>query len=248
MLNDYFLEDSTTKKTEAQAFSGNRCGHDPKNPRFFSEPSHHKNKPWLIKKLITRLIACFFNPNEWLVNLLVLNETFKKKRTERLEAICCVAQVLIYFTDFSSFCVGVPQKRGGQLSSLSLEVIAKHANISLKRVKRAMRDLIDAGYVESTRQIKRHAEGVYESFPSIKKLTREFFYHMGIKEKELKKMEAYKKQLMQNAMSLYNSTCEKVQNLRKKIYSQKQSVKRDTEKIPQSILSIYYKKVAFLFR
>jgi hypothetical protein len=232
--------DNIVQTLDLQANCGNRCGFDRNNLKFFNPPEEHKTKSWLIRKTMRRLERLVFNPYGTLVHLLLLNPSYRKKRLERLEAICCVAQVLVYYTDFRTMQVAVPQKgRADDLHAISAEKIVEVTGLRLRRVKRALGDLIKAKYLDVKRRCKEKG-GKYTSIPSLKSLNKKFWYHLGIKEKALKAIKEYKDKIFNHSQSqqiLEVSTLvtNEVSNIRKHI-------KQDTEKIPRKLVTFLTKK------
>jgi hypothetical protein len=158
-----------------------------------------------VQKLLNRIKKIYKNPDEWLPHLRLTTPKCRKKRTERVEAVCRVLGAGVYLTDLGSLQVGVADGQG-RVKSLTVKTIAKYAKLSYSRTKRAIKDLIKAKYFESDKVVKRHAPNVFESFPSIKKLTRKLFYHLKITENDLRKNQAFKRNKHRETLAVIRST------------------------------------------
>lgn len=87
---------------------GNRCGHDPRNPRL--EPAHPIRKgkgglPRILSLAAERTKAWHDHPQKCPFLLIQGN---RKTRSERREACLVVLETLLSYLDLVSLCLGVP--------------------------------------------------------------------------------------------------------------------------------------------
>lgn len=155
--------ENNTTLTDEIKLSGNRCGHNRNAFRQYNPSKKHKKRPCFIQKTLR------------LLDKLPLNQ-----RSERREAILLVMQCIITWTDLITlnFCNGK--------SLLSLEFIAKETGIGLRRVKRAIKDLVSADYLTISERFKKLADGSHCGLIAIKRLTAKFFAAVGIEKKTLR--------------------------------------------------------------
>jgi hypothetical protein len=60
--------------------TGNRCGHDPARPRWFTPPQTHKPRPGILRKLIDKARAYYTDPVGTLPSLNLANRFKRSKR------------------------------------------------------------------------------------------------------------------------------------------------------------------------
>ncbi len=156
---------------------GNRCGHDPKAPRFYATPIHHKLRPTLLESIKKSLKTVYNSPKQFVNKLVTFHKNNRQVRSERREAVTAVAQVIAEHVDLGSLKVGIPHKSGFQ--SLSLEYFAKQTGFTFLRIQRAIKELEEGGYLDVSRQFKKNADGTFSSSPSVRKVTTKFFIDAG---------------------------------------------------------------------
>lgn len=218
-----------------------KCEHNPLNPRFFEHPGRHKQKSIFFNRALFRLKRSYWEPYEFLVHLLLLNPTYRKKNSQRREAITLVLMLLVYYTDIDSMEIKIPQKGRAGWIGLSMEKIAKMSGLTIGRVKNAFTDLKQAGYLVVGKRInisKLKEEGKFRSVNSYKKLTDLFWSHLGIRKEEIKKERDYKKaKLRRVPIEQIHMHIKAIQSKAKKVVKQvKTSMQKFTEKIPRHIL------------
>jgi|GEM_PF-1239078 hypothetical protein len=158
--------------------SGNRCGHDPKSPRCAIFPERHKKRPDILEQAKARLHERYFKPDTFFKDL--KNPSCRQKRSERREAIMSVSEVLVQHCDLETLRVGwYAGKLLNKFNPLSLIKIAKLAGMQVWRAKRAMRDMVKAGYLFLKRRFKKTEQGDYYGEFSIRTLSIKFFKHLG---------------------------------------------------------------------
>jgi len=220
--------------------------HETKVYRFFQPPKGDNLRPYHIRNAIKKLDKSADKPETGLVHLLLKNPSGRVIDQSRLEACITVAQTLVYFTDFETGYVGKFCKKTGEFKHMSIGSIAYYAGIGLRRTKRALEDLTITFYFESKKRVRRLSEMMFKSYTSIKKLTAKFFYHLGIKEKTLKKIKRFKEQQRAEIQSKQSFHVQDAQFVQRNVFDHKgHHVKNYTEKIPRSIMQIILKRFAF---
>jgi len=157
---------------------GNRCGHVPHEPRFYLRPEDNKARPSVLENAIERLQDVYRRPKKFFRKLATFHPSDRQKRSERREAIASVSQVLLHYLELSTLRVGF--YAGTKFIQLDLEYIAKKAGLNFIRAKRAMADLVKAGYIKTSRQFDKKEDGTFQGKPSIREISVQFFIDLGI--------------------------------------------------------------------
>lgn len=199
-----------------------------------------KSKPYHIQNFFNSLDSCLYNPKNRLIHLILKNPSLRKIHPERMKAIITVAKVLIFFTDFRTGNIGELNTKTGEFVHKSVKSIAYYAELDLRRVKRALRDLSITFYYESKKRVTKLSKFIYKSFNSVKKLTDKFFYHLGMKPKTLKKIRAFKEHEHKLKISKKNFYVDEAKFIRNNVFNNcsKNEQKSFTEKIPRNLLNI----------
>ena len=161
----------------------NKCQHDKKKPMFFERGA--KNTYDVIHTCIANLQAYYFNQHDYLYNLRTAND--KAMRTERREAVAIVAQILVnhmQLTDLQAI-----KWNCGKPTSISVNQIVALARLSKRRVEYALTDLRKANYLLLRKKGRKCSE---------KRLTKLFFKHLHIDDKQLLHCQQVAKQAQQN--------------------------------------------------
>jgi uncharacterized protein YxeA len=159
--------------------SGNRCGHVPDAPRFFIPPDHHKRRPTVLDRAIDTWEVVYRKAKKFFKKLATSHDNGRQVRSERREAIAAVSQVLLHYLELSTLRVGFYIGLN-KFIHLDIEYIAKKANLSFSRAKRAITALADAGYIKITRQYKKKEDGTFDGEPSIREISVQFFIDLGM--------------------------------------------------------------------
>jgi hypothetical protein len=165
--------------TLLQALFGNGCGHHPKQLREYNRPLHHKPRPSILEQAIKNAAQYYHAPKKFLKNLNTLHPQNRRKRSERREAITSVLQVLLHYIELMSLKVGI-NTPASEVICFDIHFIADKAGIEPIRARRAMKDLVKAGYLKISRQWTRKDDGDYIGLPSLREFTLEFFHDLGI--------------------------------------------------------------------
>lgn len=171
--------------------SGNRCGHAPRDPRFYLRPEPHKPRPSVLEQAIDRLKDVYRRPKKFFKKLATFHLHDRQKRSERREAIASVSQVLLHYLELSTLRVGFFTEAG--FVHLDLNYIAAKAGLSFIRAKRAIADLVRAGYIKVSRQFGKKDDGTFDGKPSIREISIQFFIDLGVDMQKLSSIRAWKR-------------------------------------------------------
>ena len=158
--------------------SGNRCGHIPTAPRFFSPPETHAPHPRILVRLQEAIETYFQNPT-CLPTLNTANGSLRTQRSERRESCMSFLGTLIHYLDLASLRIGLPKEDGGFLG-LSMEFLAERAGLGLRRAERACHDLVNAGILTISPRVEATAEGGYRGLPAVRKISTALFKIFGL--------------------------------------------------------------------
>jgi hypothetical protein len=111
-----------------QAKSGNRCGHVPGRPRYYLRPKNHKPRLYILEEMLSKLKKSHSWLKKFLKRLRSLNAKNRGKRSERVEAIVSVSQVLVHYLEVVTLKVGF-MTASGELVSLDINYIAGKAGV-----------------------------------------------------------------------------------------------------------------------
>jgi len=169
--------------------SGNRCGHDPSAPRFFTPPAHHADRPAILRK-ITSAVRNYFNNPRTLSGLNAANASDRQQRSERREACCAILGAILHYTDLVTLRVGIPQPNGSMagipMESKNIEGggrvvgLAELAGLCVRRAERAVHDLKTAGIITVHPVCEKIDELTYKGYAAIRTVSRNLFEAMGL--------------------------------------------------------------------
>lgn len=168
--------------------TGNRCNHDPKNPRLELDyiPNRRGSLPAAIKKCLDNLQAYYYD-RSILKPLAELDVSEKRvtagkrsNRSEAREAEVLIISAILHSMDLTSLLVGVPNEKYGFIHKSTYE-IAKMAGLldpdtdePHGRFKRTMSRIRRSGMMETTRTTFKSASGEVRAGVGIKKVSEEF--------------------------------------------------------------------------
>nr|VFJ89538.1 MAG: hypothetical protein BECKLFY1418B_GA0070995_10166 [Candidatus Kentron sp. LFY] len=158
--------------------TGNRCGHNPADPRVFAPPVGHKSRPPLLTRITERLFGYFQRP-ESIPSLNTANGSTRQQRSERREACILVMDALFHYLDLVKLIVGIPLEDGG-VRGIPMEKIAEMTGMGLRRVERAMHDLVAAGMVSVHRFCNQVEPDKYIGYPAIRVIPTTVFSLFGL--------------------------------------------------------------------
>ncbi len=157
--------------------SGNRCGHDPKNPRLKLPDSNIEDRLPLLLTLVTQRLRDYFNFPGLLPALNFSNGSTSQQRSERRESCILILSAMLTRMDLTSLRVGYPSIDG--FSNFTAEYLSKQAGLSNSQTKGALRDLKAAGILTITRRSEKQEDGSYKGLAAVKCISRHFFTALG---------------------------------------------------------------------
>lgn len=158
---------------------GNNCGHIPENPRWFSPPEKHK-RPKILTEIQQRIRQYYQKPAQLLPLLCYIygNKSKKSKkrqqRSERREACINVLACLLHYMDLTTLRVGIPQT-DGSFKGIDMRFIAERCGLNLRRVERAMNDLVKSGLVTVHPLCEKISEIAYKGYAAIRTISKQLF-------------------------------------------------------------------------
>lgn len=153
---------------------GNRCGHDKLNPLPFERNKSHAERPKFLECCISKAKLFYSHPDKYLKRLnFICKIKSRQQRSERREAISLVLQSIFYYLDLKTFQICINTKH------LSIVDIAKRAKISFSRTKRAIADLIKAGYIRTQHRRSKRTNGDFIAYAAIRIINIRLFTDLG---------------------------------------------------------------------
>ena len=158
--------------------SGNRCGHDPRNPRLTAAVSIPKGKggfPRILSLAAERAKAWYFHP----AKCPALHGTGRQLRSERREACHVVLDVIFRHLDLASMCLGTPTPASGFID-IDMKTIVRDSGIGQRRCERAIMLLKEAGFMRVKQPRRQNEEGAYFGCRAIRIVTEALFEALGL--------------------------------------------------------------------
>jgi len=194
---------------------GNKCGHEPKVPRYYDIPKEHKLRPSVIQLAINNIKNFYETPRRWLESLRINRESSRQQRSEAREANSGVLQTMLHYLELATMRVGF-YKPNGEFWTPSMAWIAKQLGWrtkadeeedrelikkkkkpkrrGIKRVWRALKRLKEAGYIEvypRFEEIEFEGEKQYKGLPAVRRILPKLFKELKI---SLVKLEAKRRE------------------------------------------------------
>jgi len=226
---DIALTTSTNLTLNDQAIvylSGNRCGHDPLNPRWYAPPAAHGRRPDVLYNASQKTALFYRYPKQHLLSLRLTRQSSRQERSEAREMDAGVLQVSLHYLDLASLRVGVPGK-GTQFKSLGYREMAEHLGYrdkndptdkGIKRVSRAMARFVRAGYITVYQRVEKDADGEYRGLNAVKRIHPMLLYELGVSRLKLDKARKYaRKRLNQQATLVQTQQRSSLQHLVKQM-------------------------------
>jgi hypothetical protein len=157
---------------------GNKCGHVPEKPRWFSPPPKH-TRPKIITKAIEKIQQYYFEPSASIPSLNLANDSDRQQRSERREACIDVLGCLLHYLDLATMRVGIPQNND-TFKGISMPFIAEKTGLTLKRAERAMHDLVKSGLVTVYPLCEKISDTVYKGYAAIRTISKKLFTLFGM--------------------------------------------------------------------
>ena len=153
---------------------GNGCGHNPQHFRRFRPPSHHH--PAILEDARARIGDCL--GDFWGA----LFGGHRQKRSERREACGILLSCMIHRIDLVTLRVGIPDN-DQHMQGYSAKVLSRMTGLGLRRVERAMRDLVAMGLVTVYARNQKQDDGTYKGIAAIRAISILFFDLIGLGKK-----------------------------------------------------------------
>jgi hypothetical protein len=125
----------------------NKCSHDPKRPKLVLVNGPHAGMPNTIRELCAIGRDYFDKPHTFPALKNRLKKVGRLRRSERREAICLMLQELGMHTDLQSWQIGTVDGSGHVTSGRAIAQYMKNTGLKRRRVTRAIKDLVEAGYL-----------------------------------------------------------------------------------------------------
>ncbi|MDY0275493.1 MAG: hypothetical protein RBR42_08670 [Desulfomicrobium sp.] len=159
--------------------NGNRCGHDPRNPKLTPVNPIRKGKgglPRILSLAAERAKVWYFHPKKC---KLLQTHPHRQTRSERREACQIVIETILSHLDLVSLCLGTPTMENGFID-IDMKSIVRDAGISQRRCERAIALLKKAGFlkVKQSRTINDH--GDYIGLRAIRVIPSLFFDFLNL--------------------------------------------------------------------
>jgi hypothetical protein len=175
-------------QTAKGSATGNRCGHQPTQPRWFRPPDWHEPHPKILQKIIRSIRDYYERPAEVLPSLNAANRSKRRQKSERREACVALLAAVLHYTDLPTLRVGRPQPDGtfagltmAELAELAgLATLRRDGTVCLRRAERAMADLKAAGILTVKRQYEQPEKGVYKGLAAIRTVSKHLFTALGL--------------------------------------------------------------------
>lgn len=155
------------------ADTGNRCGHDPKQPRLTPARPIRKGKgglPRILSLAAERAKKCYSHPKK----CPLLSHPNRQTRSERREACQIVQETILSHLKPCFHMPGHPAPASGFIDS-DMRTILRHRGIGQRRCERAIALFKEAGFMKVTQPRTRDEEGDYFGCRTIRVVTETLF-------------------------------------------------------------------------
>jgi hypothetical protein len=166
-------------QAESSWASGNRCGHDPKNPILSPLNPNRKGEGDLLRILslaAERANEWFWNPNQCPEPQ---SNPDRQTRSERREAVQVVLEHLLSRLDLSALCVGVPSP-GRSFIDVEMKSIVVGTGLGKRRCERAIAQLKTADFMTVDQPRHRNEDGKYTGLRAVRVITRKLFEWLNL--------------------------------------------------------------------
>lgn len=159
--------------------SGNNCGHIPEQPRWFTPPEKHANRPGILRRIIQSIRDYYAKPSDILPGLNSANESERQQRSERREACVAILGCILHYTDLVTLRVGIPQP-DGSMAGLTMPFLAEKSGLGERRAERAIHDLKAAGIITVHPICQQLEDATYKGFAAIRTVCKYLFAALGL--------------------------------------------------------------------
>ena len=159
--------------------TGNRCGHDPKNPRLSPAKPIRKGKgglPRILSLAAERAKAWYFHPKKCPP---LQAQPNRRTRSERREACQIVLETILSYLDLASMCLGTPTLSSGFID-IDMRTIVRETGMGQRRCERAIAVFKEAGFMKVTQPRTQNEEGQYFGCRAIRVVTEALFDWLGL--------------------------------------------------------------------
>ncbi len=159
--------------------SGNRVGHNPRQPRLTPRNPIRKGKgglPRILSLAAERAKSWYAHPEKCKP---LCTHHRRQTRSERREAHQIVLEAVLTHLELATMSLGTPTMAGGFVD-VSMAKIVQTSGLNQRRCERAIRDLKMAGFMEVKQPRKINAEGNYIGLRAIRVVTSILFEWLGL--------------------------------------------------------------------
>ena len=159
--------------------SGNRCGHNPKQPNLSPANPIRKGKgglPRILSLAAERAKAWYFHPKKC---KLLQAKPDRQTRSERREACQIVIEAILSHLDLASLCLGTPTLESGFID-IDMRTIVRDSGIGQRRCERAIALLKEAGFMNVKQPRAINDYGDYMGLRAIRVVTSLFFEFLNL--------------------------------------------------------------------
>lgn len=170
-----------SNKACQHSLAPNYCDHAPSVPKLFIVPANHKPRAKVVQETNNKLAQAYGKPKSSLKTLQFHDATGHRVKSQRREAAIALLQVMNYYQDDATGRIG-RSLQDGTFCDMTLETLAQKAGIAYRRAKRALTDIVRAGYLRVTKQFVRNANtGEVRGLASIRSFLPKFFIDLDVK-------------------------------------------------------------------
>ncbi len=171
--------DGTSTPTLNQAKIGNKCGHDAKNPRFYSRPKHYKRRWHVIEEALRKIQTALDNPYDYPEFNGFMFDSGRQVRSERREAeLMLLLPAIIDGMNLVNMQLGY--WADGKFINYTYDHFVGVNNMNYSRVERNMRHLQDYGLIDVKVITKELNDGAIRTERVIITVTGKIFEILGI--------------------------------------------------------------------
>lgn len=159
--------------------TGNRCGHDPKNPNLSPAKPIRKGKgglPRILSLAAERAKVWYYHPKKCTP---LQAQPNRRTRSERREACQIVLETILAHLDLASMCLGTPTAASGFID-IDMRTIVRDSGLGQRRCERAIALFKEAGFMKVTQPRTQNDEGLYFGCRAIRVVTEALFEWLGL--------------------------------------------------------------------
>lgn len=157
--------------------TGNKCGHQTDEPRFFAPPEKHAKRPEILRR-IQLAIQNYYRKPGTLPLLNAANGSTRQQRSERREACIDLLGCILHYTDLITLRVAIPQANGST-AGLTMPYLANLSGLSERRAERAIHDLKAAGIITVHPICIKLTDTIYKGMAAIRAVSSHLFTALG---------------------------------------------------------------------